>query len=819
MADILFNYSRARRDFGRPPDHFADYPPTALHYDLWPDYQARKLWTKVNPQEREADNVPCVADASTNTDRTHVTTKGMVHYEGGWPQGVEATENTSRWKYIKKLERNEHYAHQVSGLVETTNACLRQNNALDMYERYFEEDSLPDPMADPSVLYVTEVLRCPNSFPGSIVRLSWSPSGGRLAAAHADPQRRLPATAPRSWLPSMLWDVTRPDTPDACLALRGSELHCVQYAPKDPHLIAGGCSQGRMHWWDVRAGPRPVSSSEPLQSHTDAVTDLRWLTAKTCEAVSVSRDGRALWWDLRQVKRLADGPLPLKDPAAADGPILGGVCLYHDPLAGGPARLLIGCDGGTVISCTRKGQGDERIECARAVHHGPVYSVAYSPGLGQLGGAQWPQHTKGYFLTASDWTVRVWADQPAECGIVPIWQTPYRSSQVMGACWVGESCPGAFICARLDGRLEVWDLIDRQCEPVCMAHVSSSAVTCLDMQQLPHGNAPAGLLAAGDADGNLRLCRLSGSVTTASTQRRREWIEVLQREESAGRHLNPTWWPCRERALRDAKHGAKHALSKEKTMRIRRAKTFRGKRPGQGSSSFFETPLVQATPPSGAYQSTSGTSPMSPALPRSCSPTSPALSSSVNYAQRMLSFQVRDPDAERANSPRSAWSKEQLAAELAEVREQYNEGRRKEKARLEQGDPALPPEPDWSLLPLMQPPPSPLSSAMLRTPQVDAWDSSSSDGDENPRAYHQASQLGLSCPRMYSEDVSTPLSTTGTASRQLSGQDAAKGGLGLSATLSAVQTSPPPAAKKTTSQHLTVAGMPGSGLLPPQPSR
>eukprot|EP01065_Artemidia_motanka_P035523 TRINITY_DN43424_c0_g1_i1.p1 TRINITY_DN43424_c0_g1~~TRINITY_DN43424_c0_g1_i1.p1 ORF type:complete len:670 (+),score=180.32 TRINITY_DN43424_c0_g1_i1:113-2122(+) len=532
MGEVLYTYSRPRREFGRPPE-FHCHPASSLEVDLHSDPAVQKLWTIADPCDRETDNVAAVADATTNTDRTRVDTKGMMHTEGGWPQGVEPTENVSKWKFVKRLERQENYASAISALTEPIGSAVRQNNAVDLYERYFTE-SCTNPVADPAALDVVEVLRCPPQTGGRVLQVSWSPSGGKMAAAHC-------CAAGKQSLPSMLWDVMYPEVPEAELHPHGAELACVSYGPKDPHFIAGGVRDGTLQWWDTRSGAKPVAMSNPLESHTDTVTGLSWLTAKTCEVITVSLDGRALWWDLRQHSRPVDEEeLLLRDPhAPADAPLLGGVSVHHDPLAGGPSRFLVGSDAGAVLCCIRRGRAADRVESCTYAHHGPVYSVARCPG--HAGGTR--QHAlKGFFLSVGDWTARLWVEQRGRRRSVPIWQTPFRDAQLLAGCWVGDHSAGAFLCARVDGKVEAWDVMQSQKEPVCTTQVSHAAVLCLEMQQqLPDAAAPQ-LVGTGDAAGHVRLCRVRGSIAACSGQEQREWAELLDREEVSSRNLPDDWW-------------------------------------------------------------------------------------------------------------------------------------------------------------------------------------------------------------------------------------------------------------------------------------
>ena len=82
---------------------------------------------------------------------------------------------------------------------------------------------------------------------------------------------------------------------------------------KNSDIIAGGCYNGSLAFFDQRAGGssgglKPNFSTLLEKSHHDPVYDIYWLTlGKTgTECVSTSTDGRVLWWDM---KKLGDGPL------------------------------------------------------------------------------------------------------------------------------------------------------------------------------------------------------------------------------------------------------------------------------------------------------------------------------------------------------------------------------------------------------------------------------------------------------------------------------------------------------------------------------
>jgi WD40 repeat protein len=102
--------------------------------------------------------------------------------------------------------------------------------------------------------------------------------------------------------------------------------------------------------------------------------------------------------------------------AAAAGPI-GAITVQGDMASGGP------------------GTGK---------HHGPIYRVQRNPSLPAV------------YLTAGDWSVRLWTEKIRG----PVIVTPYAPAYITAAAW-SPTRPGVFFAARSDGVLDVWDLAYR----------------------------------------------------------------------------------------------------------------------------------------------------------------------------------------------------------------------------------------------------------------------------------------------------------------------------------------------------------------------
>ena len=71
-----------------------------------------------------------------------------------------------------------------------------------------------------------------------------------------------------------------------------SYLVSVEYNPKDHNVIAGGCYNGQVCWWDARKGGAPEGVIGLEESHIDPVYKTIWMNAKSgAEFFTGSTDG------------------------------------------------------------------------------------------------------------------------------------------------------------------------------------------------------------------------------------------------------------------------------------------------------------------------------------------------------------------------------------------------------------------------------------------------------------------------------------------------------------------------------------------------
>lgn len=496
MTEVTYTYSRAAREFNRMPEFQANE--SEILTDIAPNPTYRQRYTTQNPRDTQIQNVVPLSESSTNTERVKLKNHAMFHVEGGWPNAVDPTEFEEKIKYCKKVEREEAYLSSCTKLVEQTlDKCVKQNNSIDIYGEYFQENPPDEDEAlGPPSAKIVSVFKDPSEEKRTAASISWQNDCRKFVVGYA--RLRFQSQTATMNTNSHIWDIMNPNEPSETL-VTPSPLCCVEFYTKDPHMIAGGSWNGVVQYWDIRQPNRPAARSLIEESHKGPVWSVKWLQSKSGEILSVSTDGNVLVWDVRlpekpvEIHPIADDSLLLhpKNNEGGSKGVLGGLCLDYDPQIGGPAKYMIGTEQGTILSCNRKGKTQQEKLGANSFngHHGPVYSVARNPLFSK------------YFLTVGDWTARLWFE---DFKFTSMFSTYYHKSYLTCGVW-HPIRPGVFFTTRMDGYLDCWDLMLRQTTPALSIQVSNYAIhTARPTSEGRH-------IATGGIDGNVTLLELSPS--------------------------------------------------------------------------------------------------------------------------------------------------------------------------------------------------------------------------------------------------------------------------------------------------------------------
>ena len=539
MGDFFVSYQKKRKEFG-PPAVFEDSEMKILGV-LESDAAKLAPYTFRSPTALLLDNTPMLSEHQVNTERVLTDSRGMKHMEGGWPKEIDFTETHDTNKWRTKMTKDQPVAYAVKSLTEQTNVALRQNNQIDMFEEYFVGETVD---------HSTQTLSCktlmlfkdPCDVKRSVMKIAWHPEGGqRLAVAYS--VQRFQSIQDNMQFQSYLWDINNPNKPDRQI-LGQSPLCCMAFNPKYSDNLVGGCYNGVVAMWDLRdSSSAPKHQTLIEKSHHEPVYDIYWLHGKSgTECVSVSTDGRMLWWDFKKPGEPTDSLL-LTD-GIPDGnrqeKVLGGTCLEYNPEAGA-TRYLAGTEQGIVVLANKKpGKPVEiqnRYGLEAGKHHSPIYAIQRNPEV-----------TK-FFLTVGDWCAKIWMEDLK----TPIMITKYHGSYLTDGCW-SPSRPGVFFLTESDGWLNVWDYNYRQNEVAFSHKVSDSMLTSLSVHNIPNNPRFGRLVAVGDADGTVTLMELCEALSVSAPPSNSEKLSItamFEREQNREKNLQAA------KRLGDVKKGVK----------------------------------------------------------------------------------------------------------------------------------------------------------------------------------------------------------------------------------------------------------------------
>ncbi|NWW74765.1 DNAI2 protein, partial [Climacteris rufus] len=472
--ELKFEYTRKRSDFGRPCS-FSDHP-AEVTVDIPPDPSLADNFIPRDPVDFAVQHGPVLALHEVNTERAQVATQGVNHVEGGWPKHIDPRNSELTTRYREEVEREESYTRNATTLsLQLMEHCIRQNNAIDIYEEYFEEEEEEDEEEEQPSAKTINVLRWgrspepqdPNVTKRMATHLSWHPDASKAVAVaycsldFQDSRKDLS-------FESYIWDLANPYSPELTLKL-SSPVVTLEYNSKDWHHLLGGCYNGQIVYWDTRKGGLPMEMTPVERSHRDPVYGACWLPSRTgTECFSASTDGQVLWWDIRKLSEPSERLV--LDISREDQlkNALGAISLDFAPSM--PTKFLVGTEQGSIISCNRDAKTPpEKIANVFSGHIGAVYAVARNPFFPKI------------FLSVGDWTARIWSEEIMDSSSIMetkwVCHTPY----LLDGCWSPVK-PAVFFTAKSDGTLDIWDFLFHQKDPSLSLKVSNEPLVSLRPQ-------------------------------------------------------------------------------------------------------------------------------------------------------------------------------------------------------------------------------------------------------------------------------------------------------------------------------------------------
>ncbi|XP_071857511.1 dynein axonemal intermediate chain 2 isoform X1 [Bombus fervidus] len=501
--NMQYTYTKKRLQFGKQCN-FTNYD--KVEADIKPHAESMTHYIQIDPvtQGTQCSKIYSVHEVNTNT--ATFRDSGIYHSEGGWPKDLNAKDVEQTVRYKRKIEKDELYIHTMLQLLPPMEQCILQNNVCNIYEQYF---SYMEPVSLIQRVYsrTVNVYRDILPIKRQITHLSWSPDqGNRFAASYCNTDFK---NAINDNPQSYIWDVENPNTP--CVILKPfCPILTLEYNPKDSNILISGLMTGQVACWDIRKGSEPIETSLVEFSHRDLCNEVLWINSKTStEFFSASKDGQIMWWDIRKLQMPTETlVIDLCKPDDQNIDKATGIsALQFEPSMG--TRFMCGLENGIVISGNRKGKtSSEKIATRFKAQYGPIISLERNPTFVKN------------FLTVGDWTTRIWSEDCKESCIA--W-TPGHRDFLMGGAW-SITRFSVFFLIKMDGTLDVWDLLIQQDSPVLSVKVCDEVLTYIK----PHEQGQLATIA--NKKGTTFLLEFSEALTANQKNDKFLFTALLDRE-------------------------------------------------------------------------------------------------------------------------------------------------------------------------------------------------------------------------------------------------------------------------------------------------
>ncbi|MEQ2189096.1 Dynein intermediate chain 2, axonemal [Goodea atripinnis] len=137
VMEITHVYAKLRSEFGRQC-LFSDRPEEVM-VDIQPEPSLASQFILKTRKDQGLQACRDMSEHQVNTERFESNSCGMNHVEGGWPKDINPKDVEQTIRFRKKVEKEENYIISLQHLGSVMEHCIKQNNAIDIYQQYFEE--------------------------------------------------------------------------------------------------------------------------------------------------------------------------------------------------------------------------------------------------------------------------------------------------------------------------------------------------------------------------------------------------------------------------------------------------------------------------------------------------------------------------------------------------------------------------------------------------------------------------------------------------------------------------------------------------------
>ncbi|KAG5685027.1 hypothetical protein PVAND_014230 [Polypedilum vanderplanki] len=488
---------------------FKDFDEVIVSYE-----KTKKKRIKIlNPCDNAIQNCSFSCETYVTTENPILVSSGVNHVEGGWPKDINRLDEEQTARYRKKQEKDEAYVTQMKKIIKSCSDAIYQNNAINLYENYFEDIEEIDLKEE----YSSKTLNMyRDGTKRNVRKIQWNPDDGtKFTTSHSGNETYFDYLIDEENT-MHIWDVDYPKSPIITLD-NYAQSQCFEYNPKEHSILVTGMVTGQICVYDTRSNQKfPQLISVRETSHKDQVNSVTFYCSKTnMEFFSGSSAGEICWWDQRNLNEPIDvllfEPETMKDGITkteqkAFG-ILWNIALEYESTI--PTKYMVGTDHGVVYICNKRFKTPaDRIYSRVQCHAGFISAVQRNPSFLK------------FFLSVGDFQAKIWCEELKE---QPIFWTKEYSSELTFGCWNSVRCSSFYLC-RMDGVFDAWDVIHRSDRPVLSTKISDyTLLTCE-----PHKEGKLNLI--GTSGGDIHLLEMSENLSTSTANDRPAMAVVLDRE-------------------------------------------------------------------------------------------------------------------------------------------------------------------------------------------------------------------------------------------------------------------------------------------------
>ncbi|XP_078034021.1 dynein axonemal intermediate chain 2-like [Augochlora pura] len=450
-------YVKKRTEFGKQCVFAATEP--SLDVDLRPNPADMRDYVKRYHCNATVQMSTQLAEHEVQTTTVPIQNTGMYHFEGGWPKDINPLDEETTSRFRRRVEKDDSWAPKLKKLFGVMEDGVLQNGAINIYQHYFD-DMVPTELVQPVSLRAVASYTDRGHLKRPVTDISVSPDDGRRIAVSYCFLEFGRRTDYGNTV--YIWQVDNSIEPYMALEPFCPCVAC-EFNPRDPSILISALMTGQVCCWDIRASTKPVQYSDPLFSHRTYANGVTWVPSKTnTEFFSTSLDGRAMWWDTRQLRRptetlIFDLDKP-NEPSMYKA--IGVSSLNFGAMVG--TKFMFGMDNGIVVTGSRKAKTNvEKLAAKFEAHFGPVVAVdrnVFNPSV---------------FLSIGDWTVKVWDESTREGNLI---STLYDNPTT--GCW-DKIRNSVFYVATDAGTLIALDLLQKIGKPIFRLQLCDSRITAI----------------------------------------------------------------------------------------------------------------------------------------------------------------------------------------------------------------------------------------------------------------------------------------------------------------------------------------------------